>query len=329
MTLLFTESFGVDMNKWDTNFASRITSPLGRYGDTGIAQYNDQGFWSIKNITASAQVFAGGAFFTTGAGNGLGRGLSFWGDGGATEHLRLWQTSGTVLTLFRADGTSLGTATLPTTINTWYYLEMSGTIADSGGTCVVRINGGTVINFTGDTKNGGTSTNIDAVRYGSIGGSVAYWDDIYICNSSGSVNNTFLGEIRVQALLPTGTGSSTQLTPTGSANNWDNVNDIPGVDTTYNGSPTAAQRDTYALADTTLVGAVAGVQVVSRMRKSDAGAASMKAAVKSGATVAYGTTRTLTATATTYIDQMETDPNTSAAWTTTNVNALELGAEVA
>lgn len=327
MTLLFTESFGVDMRKWDTNFASRITSPLGRYGDTGIAQYNDQGFWSIKNITASAQVFAGGAFFTTGSGNGLGKGLSFWGDSGATEHLRLWQTSGTVLTLFRGDGTSLGTTTLASTVNTWIYVEMSGTIADSGGTCVVKINGSTAINYTGDTKNGGTSTNIDAVRYGSIGGSVAYWDDIYILNSSGSVNNTFLGEIRVQSLQASGAGSSTQLTVTGAASNYLAAKDAS--DSTYSASPTTGQRDTYALADTTLTGTVGGAQVVSRMSKSDAGAASMKAAIKSGATVAYGTTRSLSASATQYLDTWETDPNTSAAWTTSGINALEAGAEVA
>jgi len=73
---------------------------------------------------------------------------------------------------------------------------------------------------------------------------------------------------------------------------------------------------------------VTGVIINSRMKKSDTGAASAKVAIKSGATIAYGTTRVLSAGALNYTDVWETDPNTSAAWGQSAINALEIGAEV-
>jgi hypothetical protein len=162
--------------------------------------------------------------------------------------------------------------------------------------------------------------------FGAGGFADSYIDDIYICNALGSVNNGFLGDVRVAPMLPSGAGSSTQWTPS-VGSNYDNVNDT-GTDSTYNSSSTSGQRDTYAVADATISGTVAGIIVNSRMKKSDTGAASAKVAIKSGSTVAYGATRTLSTTATNYIDVWERDPNTSASWTQSGINALEIGAEV-
>lgn len=333
MSLLFAEGAGVDMTNWDSNSCSRNTSPLGRYGDTGIIGHGDTGNTVAKNITASSQVFVGVAqYLVTNSPNGGNRIIQLY-DVNGVVHLYLRLITINTYGIFRGDGTQLGstiTTTTTTMQNSWNYWEMTGTIADAGGICIVRRNNVEVINFTGDTKNGGTSTNWGTVAFTGSGGSAAsYTDDIYICNSAGSApNNTFLGEIRVLPSLSTGAGSSTQLTPTGSANNWDNVNDT-ATDSTYNGHATAGQRDTYAMADISTSYNVFGVQITSRMIKSDAGVASMKAAIKSGSTVAYGTTRALLASATTYQDLWETDPNTAAAWTASGFNSLEVGAEVA
>jgi len=73
--------------------------------------------------------------------------------------------------------------------------------------------------------------------------------------------------------------------------------------------------------------AVKAVQVTAHTVKSDAGSASHKIALKSGSTVAYGTTRVTPASATGYIDVWETDPDTSADWTTSAVGTMEIGVE--
>lgn len=329
MTLLFADGFGLAdfASDWDAVAGSR-TAAAGRYSDVGYLALNDWGYGANKLITPSAQVFAGGAYYCTTASDFSGAGWALYGDGGTVKHVQVRASSLTSLTLVNGAGATLATATVPS-ISGWHYYEISGTIADSGGTVVFKIDGVTYINFTGDTKNGGTSTNIDMVAFRNLSNVAARLDDVYICNSLGSTNNTFLGEVRCESIRSTAAGSSTQLTPSTGVNNWDNVNDVSG-DTVYNFSATVGQRDTYAYADPAITtGSIVGVMVRSRMQKSDAGAASMKAAVKSSSTVAYGTTRTLSATATNYQDVWETDPATSAAWTNSGVNALEAGAEVA
>ena len=59
--------------------------------------------------------------------------------------------------------------------------------------------------------------------------------------NSGRMGNEF-----IVTLKPTGAGALTQLTPTGSSNNWENVDDIVAVTTTYNEATAAGQEDTYA-----------------------------------------------------------------------------------
>jgi hypothetical protein len=130
-------------------------------------------------------------------------------------------------------------------------------------------------------------------------------------------------------MLPTGAGSSTQLTPTGSANNWQNVNEVPFNNATYNASSTVGQRDTYALSDLAAnTTTIYGTQSVAHMQKKDSGTATAKIALKSGASVYYDTTQSLGSTPTAYTQLRETDPATSAAWTVGNANNLEAGMEV-
>lgn len=328
MTLLFCEGFGVDTSKWDAiNSASRSGS-AGRYGDAGFLVQTDSGYYVRKDITPSATVTVGGAITSAQMLSSNAYGWHFMSDGGATTHLKVsWSALGT-MTLYRGDNTVLATGTSAALIlNSWLYLEVQATIADAGGTCKVRVNGTEIINFTGDTRNAGSSALIDRLHMTAMTNNM-WLDDVYILNSLGARNNDFLGEVRVVAQQPTGAGASTGLTPI-SGSNWSNVNTIPFNDATYNFSATPGTRDTYALADITGTPTIAAVQVATRMLKSDAGAASMKPAIKSGATVAYGVTQALSATAKTYSDVFETDPNTAAPWTVAGVNALESGAEVA
>jgi hypothetical protein len=74
---------------------------------------------------------------------------------------------------------------------------------------------------------------------------------------------------------------------------------------------------------------VYGVQVNTTAKKSDANLAQFKTKFISGGTEYSGTTRALSTSAQEYNELREIDPTTSAAWTVTNVNGLETGAEVA
>jgi hypothetical protein len=84
----------------------------------------------------------------------------------------------------------------------------------------------------------------------------------------------------------------------------------------------------YALGDLASVGTIYGVQNNVIAKKTDASAISLKPAIKSGATVYYGSSVSLATSDITLKDLREVDPSTSAQWTLTNVNALEAGFEV-
>jgi hypothetical protein len=286
----------------------------------------------LKSITAASVAIAGAAFKVA---SGQTAYLSFWGDSGATRHVtvavkgdgsievRRGTTSGTLLT-------SLGAGTV--TSDAWCYVEARVTIADSGGTVKVRINGsGTnAIDFTGDTKNGGTGTNIDQVSLGS-GASTAFVDDWYVADTTGSVNNDFLGDVRVLTLAPSGNGNSSQLTGSdgNSTDNYALVDEQPYSASDYVGSATTGHKDTYALTDLPgTVTTVHAVQEVAVVAKSDAGAASIKQVLRSGGTD-YATSATSLGTSyATIANLRETDPATATAWTTSGVNSAEAGVEV-
>jgi len=74
------------------------------------------------------------------------------------------------------------------------YLEVYVKIDDTVGRVVVKAEGVTVVDFTGDTKNGGTGT-LYQVGFGHTAGSNnAGMDDLYINDSAGAVNNGFSGD---------------------------------------------------------------------------------------------------------------------------------------
>ena len=194
----------------------------------------------------------------------------------------------------------------------------------------MRINGATIINFSGSTRASGTDTTFDQFALYRAPGTSTAWDDLYICDDSGSAPyNNFLGEIRVYSLSPTGAGSSTQWTPD-SGSNYARVNEVPYSAANYVQSGASGQRDTYVMADLPAsVGAVLAVQNNVIAKRTDASPVSVKPAIKSGASVYYGSPIALTTNDTTLTDLRITDPNTSAAWTAGGVNALEGGFEVA
>jgi hypothetical protein len=198
---------------------------------------------------------------------------------------------------------------------------MWATVADAGGRCVVKVDGATVIDYTGDTKNGGTNSTIDTVELYRNQAGTNYYDDLYM-NDTG-----LLGPCRIYTLAPTGAGSSTAMTPSTGAN-WSCVDEQPYSATDYvTGS--SGQRDLYALGDLPgSPGTIHAVQVASVAKKSDAGALNLRNNIRSGGTTYQGASSALATTDGSIVDAWTTDPATSSAWTASGVNALEAGAEV-
>jgi hypothetical protein len=266
----------------------------------------------------------------------------FASDANATPHITVILDATGAVVVRRGDyasGTILATsAVVAPNLSTWYYLEAKVTLSDTVGEATVRVNGVNAVNLTGiDTKNGGTKTVIDSVtvaRSKATNGTLAAsTDDIYIVNGAGSSPlNDFLGSVAIYPVRPNATGSANQWTnstATAASTNWSFTDDQSMTD--YVQSSTSAQRDLYATTDLPVsVGTVPGVKMRSLVQNTDATLRQVKLGIKSGATVDMDAGQAIGAgTAQTNVRLMKANPVTSLAWTVADVNAMEMGVEVA
>jgi hypothetical protein len=235
------------------------------------------------------------------------------------------------------NATVLGTSVSPVSTGGFNYIEFKVTISDAGGAYEVRVNGANVLSASSvDTKNtSNASANI--VRIGTTstlsGGSTVVFEDLYICDGSGSVNNNFLGDVRVDCYMPNGNGNSSQLVGS-DGNSTDNYLLVDEAsqngDTDYVQSATVNQKDTYAITDIAHTPtSIFGTQLNIIAKKDDSGTRSICAVCRSGGTDYDGDTQALSTSYLDYRQVREVDPATSAAWTKTNLNAAEFGVKVA
>jgi len=211
----------------------------------------------------------------------------------------------------------------------WYYVELKFRCHDTLGSIELRVDGSTVY----------TVTNVDTLLSTSIfnivlGQSSSFlttqFDDLYLCNTAGSVNMDDLCPIVVETLMPTGAGATTNLTPS-AGNNWACVDDVPpNDDTDFIEGNTVGNKDLYVLPDlTTITSDVRAVQTFSMGRKTDSTNKGIRRVLRSGGTENDGSEKLLTLTS--YVanrDIDELNPLTSAAWTVSEINALEAGLKI-
>jgi len=237
-------------------------------------------------------------------------------------------------------GTLLDTSSLTMSADVWHVIEWRCQISSTtSGIIEVWLDGTRVINFSGDNTSAGTSANVQSLALGQpsataptvTAGTYYAYDDVAINDTAGSINNGQIGDGRIYLLKPSGAGSNTGQTRGGTDTgaNYSQVNELPPSLTQYVFSATAATRDTYALDDVPAgTWAVNCAEVLAYGQNSDTGTGQLGLTVKSGATTNEGTALNLGTTAS-YVRQLyETDPNTSAAWTVSALNALEAGTTV-
>jgi hypothetical protein len=329
MAIVFMDGFDIGdvATKWNVVTGSTSPSLTTRFGTGRSIVFGGGSNYVMKYFTASAEVYVGFAAYTmVSAGVTL---VNLFTDSGVSVQLSLVTNSNGSIAL-RRGGTQVAITAAGVISSGWNYIEMRAKVDPSTGIFELKVNGVVSATFSGNTKNTGTSNSIDAIQLTNGASINWYVDDFYICDATGSAPyNTYLGEMRVYSLSPTGAGSFTQWTPdTGS--NYARVNEVPYSAANYVQSATTGQRDTYVMADLPgSVGIIMAVQNNMIAKRTDASAISVKPAIKSGASVYYGASAALTPNDTTVSDIRTTDPNTSAAWTAGGVNALEGGFEVA
>jgi hypothetical protein len=245
-----------------------------------------------------------------------------------------YSSSGGVFTTTNFSGTSA----MSFMTGVWYYIEIKFLAHNSTGTIEVHINGTTQIGpLTGkDTlilDNGVSALVLGANIPVSTIPSLDF-DDVYIADTTGSLNNNFLGDIQVKMRKPNGNGNTNQFTGS-DANSTDNyllVDDgaVPDEDTTYTEDSVSGNKDLYAYENSPAgTATIFAVNVKTLAKKTTAGAADFKAVARSNVTETDSGVLGLT---TSYLMKpaiYETDPNTAAAWGTSGFDSAQFGVKVA
>jgi hypothetical protein len=224
----------------------------------------------------------------------------------------------------------------------WYLIEIYIKIDDSSGRFIVKIDGNTVVDFSGDTKPG-TITTVDNIYYGSAnGGDYFAMDDLAINNtdnSDGKNDNSWCGDGIVVRLAPSGSSATT--------NNWLNSGSVSGsanylyVDEypadgnttyTYASASSTGLQTQFALSNFTIAGTtITRVFAEGRAKKTSANSYGVKIGdLASGGTDVMSGSQVLSVGAYTRIlgNEQRVNPVTSASWTTADVNGLELVLEI-
>lgn len=316
--------------KWTSLTAASIAGANGRNGN-GL-RLNNTAHAASRTFDNQATWVVGFAFRLAAYPTSAAIALCQFQDGGTVQcGLAMANTTGQLFAFRSGTATNLGTASFTPLLNTWCYLEVKATISDAAGVFVVRANGATVLNLSAvDTKQ--TANAFASIVYFGPNVSVTSginldYDDLYVLDGSGSVNNDFLGDCKVEAIYPTGAGATTAWTPSAGAN-WDAVNEAPPTgDTDYVSSATAGQTDTYAYGDLSVAtsGTVKAVQATALARKDDAGSRSLALVARPGSTDRVGATQAVADTYAAYAQVWDVNPDTSAAWTVAQVNASSFG----
>lgn len=308
-----------------------VGTAYGRFGQGIQYHANGGGGWNQKNIPATDFVVVGQAVRVTATEAGANDPIIALYETG-TKHLEVRFTGTGALQVMR-NGTNLASGTTIITGGIWYYIELKAVIHATTGSFELRINGVTELTQSGvNTSAGGTSV-VNKVHWGlggnADGGHATQFDDIYVLDDAGTVNNNFLGDVKVETIRPTGPGFQTNFTPSVGAN-WENVDDAqPDDDSTYNASGTVGHIDTFVLGDlATTAGSVKGIQVINRWRKDDAGARTARRIVRVGTTNYEGADVAMSDSFINTADVLEVNPATVAAWSISDVNALEAGYKV-
>jgi hypothetical protein len=308
----------------------------GRNGTNRLFGGNNTGVLASRvfSSTYSTLIEGCGCRFDSNAGGQLRYFLAFLDAGSLQMGVRVNPTSH-LLEIVRG-ATLLATGTTPIVTGVYNYIELKVVFATGAtGSYTVKLNG--VTELTASTVQTAATAHAyaDTVTLGWTTNNGASdvqesFDDFYCNDSSGAQCNDFDGDQRIEAIFPSADGAHSAWIPsTGVAHAALVDETTPNDDTDYVGSSVLNDIDTWAMGNVTPTsGAVKAIQIMSWVRKDDAGVRTVAPVLRMGST--DHVLADLPSLGTTYQYQpriVEVSPDTggSTPFTITEINAMEAG----
>lgn len=220
----------------------------------------------------------------------------------------------------------------------WKYVEIKVKIHNTLGSWEVRVNDVLDFSGTGDTQNTGTAgANIIALRNENFSTNAIGFDNFYIADTQGSINNTFLGPVRMDTYWPVA-DDTVAFTPSAGAN-FECVDDQNhasfGDGADYNTPSISGDTDLFDVETIGNNGPIIAVSEIVFANRTAGMSFDVQTVVESGGVEYYGTTYTpLPKISTGYGANpdvqavqviYETNPNTSGTWTPSDANSCKYG----
>lgn len=234
-----------------------------------------------------------------------------------------------VVKAFDVNGDQIG-ASEPNryTVNSWNFCEIHF-VAGSTGSVEVRINATTVLSIPVADFQPSTYYGVSAMTFTVSSARECWIDDWYLLDTEGSVNTGYLGNVRVQFLPLDGTGNQTEWSPSNAGDpNWENANNLLVDDASFVYNPDGEQGDYDLYSCQALINSpnIYGVLVKGAYRQTDATQQFAQNALRTNGSDFFGESVGVSADQYSYIDDVyDLNPATSAGWTYSEVNSIEIG----
>lgn len=198
-------------------------------------------------------------------------------------------------------------------------------IAVNGSNLEIRINGVTYLNMTDLALSAQIAQIMVAGCYGypKTGAVLTdmFVDDVVCWDDTGPQFNTWVGDKKVYLSMPDEDGPDQDWTPSTGSNAWPILDNVPPVDSQYVTATEAADRVSVGIAPfNTDIVSIAGVYVVGRVWKTDAGNAKISIDMVSGSEESDPVSIPVTNAPVWYGRAFEADPNTGMPWTVAGIN---------
>lgn len=260
-------------------------------------------------------------------------------DGFIHYYLNEWASSG-----------SVAVSSSPFPINSWTYLEVEVVISDSVGEVEFWFDGFTRGRTTSiDTHfTGSTIGDSYTLRFGHMGVTAfdngnqaaipnALYDDLYVLDDQGAAPwNAALGNMKVYLLTPTADGSANDMPtvfPASPTDHFEKVDDgaAPDEASTYIEGDANGDQELFEMSDfpVNAPANVYAVQVVARARKvAEFGPGAARLLAEQNGTIGSSPAKPVSNDWSYYAHHIfETNPDTAAQWTPTEVDDMEAGFE--
>lgn len=308
---------GNSLREFDARSGAAIAAAKTGMSGSYCLDISDSSDYVAKNVTARADYYIGFRFQRALTSSFCI--FAYFADP-TVGHIAVRLNASYNLTVYRGS-TLIATGTAVISDSITYRMEIYCLINDnpSVGRVIIKVDGVTDVDFTGDTQNGGTAT-ITNIRHGYTGPTwygYLYLDDIVYRTDN------FPGDVRVGGKAVTANGATNDWDPS-AGDNYACINDVD--DTDYVSTNTPGAVDEYELANISeAIDVVQALKIVASARYQGApNVTHLQLGGDSGGTGFVSGNKNLPVPFGVDLWNLwETDPTDSNAWTESKINGLK------